>query len=215
MSQADEKLIFWEQHSADIPGILLNSEGMEFDVEERAEILSYLPDASGKRVLDLAAGIGRFTSQFAPVAEHVVSVDFIEKFIAASKETNAAFSNITYYAQSALEVNFEKESFDLVFINWLFMYLEDAETRLLADRVYQWLKPNGHLFVRESCVSSSNPDNPHPHSHYRAPSFYPALFREHFVTVSHGNVKVYAQRYGNPNQLWWLLQKSGPECKRA
>ena len=208
MSRSAEKLAFWEEQEANIPGILLNPEGMEFDEAESAEIVSYLPDIADQRILDLAAGIGRFTSHFAGVAEHVVAVDFVEQFIEGNKKRNATFSNITYHAQNAMDASFETESFDLIFINWLFMYLEDAETRLLIDRAYDWLKPHGHLFMRESCVSASNPNNPHPHSQYREPQFYPEVLRAKFSITAQGSVRVYAERYGNPNQLWWLLQKS-------
>ncbi len=58
-----------------------------------------------------------------------------------------------------------------LFVNWLFMYLEDDECQILADRISKWLKPKCQAFVRESCISASNPNNPHPHTYYRQPEF--------------------------------------------
>ena len=46
-------------------------------------------------------------------------------------------------------------SYDLVFSNWLLMYLEDAELKNLFSKLLRWLRPNGYLFFRESCYHSS------------------------------------------------------------
>ena len=48
-----------------------------------------------------------------------------------------------------------RSSFDIVFSNWLFMYLSDEETEQLLQKSLSWLKPNGTLFFRESCFHSS------------------------------------------------------------
>ena len=82
MSVLDKKHTWWQQYSADINAMLLNSEADEFEASSRAEILNYLPSSvEGKQILELGAGIGRFTKHFASVAKHVVAVDFVEKFI--------------------------------------------------------------------------------------------------------------------------------------
>jgi hypothetical protein len=46
-------------------------------------------------------------------------------------------------------------SFDIVFSNWLFMYLSDEETEQLLQNSLSWLAPGGTLFFRESCFHSS------------------------------------------------------------
>lgn len=46
-------------------------------------------------------------------------------------------------------------SFDVVFSNWLLMYLSDQELKSLADKFLMWLRPGGHLFFRESCFHQS------------------------------------------------------------
>jgi len=47
------------------------------------------------------------------------------------------------------------DSYDLVFSNWLLMYLEDAEIEKLFANLLRWLRPNGYLFFHESCYHSS------------------------------------------------------------
>lgn len=45
------------------------------------QILSLLPSYEGKSVLELGAGIGRFTGELAKTAGHVLAMDFIESVI--------------------------------------------------------------------------------------------------------------------------------------
>lgn len=45
------------------------------------QVLSLLPPYNGKTVLELGAGIGRFTGELAKEAGHLLAVDFIESVI--------------------------------------------------------------------------------------------------------------------------------------
>lgn len=204
---SNERLYFWKQQNNDVTGMMCNPDALEFETFERAEIVSYLPDLKGKQVLEPAAGIGRFTVYFASVAEHVTAVDFVDKFIEKNKKACSCFLNTTHHVGNVMELNIEKASFDFVFINWLLMYLEDDEVRTLCSRIYQWLKPNGLLFLRESCISASNPKRTHTHTYYRDPTFYIDLFIAKYRLLFHGNIRVYEQKYQNPYQLWWLYEK--------
>lgn len=56
---------------------------------------------------------------------------------------------------SPCRLDFPAGSFDLVFSNWLFMYLGDKETQDVFERCMKWLVPGGHFFVRESCYHQS------------------------------------------------------------
>ncbi len=94
-----EKFHFWQQQKADPTGMMLNIDALEFDKLEKSEVIRYLPSLESKQVLELGAGIGRFTNHFASIANHVVAVDFVEKFIQANQKRNANFSNITYHIQ--------------------------------------------------------------------------------------------------------------------
>ena len=44
-------------------------------------MLSLLPPYEGKSILELGAGIGRFTGELAQKADHVIALDFIESVI--------------------------------------------------------------------------------------------------------------------------------------
>lgn len=45
------------------------------------QILSLLPPFKGKYVIELGAGIGRFTGELATTAGHVLAMDFMENLI--------------------------------------------------------------------------------------------------------------------------------------
>jgi SAM-dependent methyltransferase len=69
-------------------------------------------------------------------------------------------------------------SYDVVFSNWLLMYLSDAEVEAFARKALRWLAPGGVLFFRESCFRQSGDKarggfNP---THYRNPRDYFAAF---------------------------------------
>ena len=68
-------------------------------------------------------------------------------------------------------------SIDVIFINWLLMYLGDAEVEAFASKALQWLTPGGRIFFRESCLQQSGTKarafNP---THYRDPAQYTKIF---------------------------------------
>lgn len=202
-------LIYWQKQQASIHGMMLNPEAEELHQHETKQIISCLPNLSGKKILELGAGIGRFTTHFASQCDAVISVDFNQNFIDKNKEINANFSNIIYQCDDAINLSFEKESFDFIFINWLLMYLEDEEVKEIINNIYKWLKPQGQFFLRESCITDSKGNPPvistsadakhsHFYSHYRNPQFYLDLFSQKFHIISQGNVKIYEEKYNNP-----------------
>ena len=49
---------------------------------------------------------------------------------------------------------------DIIFSNWLLMYLSTEEVRALFTRMLGWLKDDGILFFRESCFQQSGNQPP-------------------------------------------------------
>ncbi len=84
------------------------------------------------QVLELGAGIGRFTGTLAASAESVTAVEFMDSFIKVNEETNGAtYSNIKFICADVTTLDFPDGSFDFVFSNWLMMYLNDEEVKSL------------------------------------------------------------------------------------
>uniref|UniRef100_A0A0E0DUF8 phosphoethanolamine N-methyltransferase n=1 Tax=Oryza meridionalis TaxID=40149 RepID=A0A0E0DUF8_9ORYZ len=135
---------YWEEHSKDltVEAMMLDSRAADLDKEERPEVLSVLPSYKGKSVLELGAGIGRFTGELAKEAGHVLALDFIESVIKKNENINGHNKNITFMCADVTspDLKIEDNSIDLIFSNWLLMYLSDEEVEKLVGRMVKWLK---------------------------------------------------------------------------
>ncbi|XP_067103955.1 phosphoethanolamine methyltransferase isoform X1 [Osmerus mordax] len=215
---------FWKEHSrqATVEEMMLDSHAQELTQQELPEILSLLPSLASQRILELGAGIGRFTSHLLTMADHVTAVDFMESFVKKNKQNNRHHSNGVFIQADVTKLDFPKNSFDLIFSNWLLMYLSDEELSSLTERMLGWLAPGGHLFFRESCFHQSGDCkrdfNP---THYRTPTLYSHLMTSAqwegsdgtekqvygFDIVVNKKVQTYIKMKNNQNQVCWLLEK--------
>ncbi|CAN6445806.1 unnamed protein product [Victoria cruziana] len=201
--------------------MMLDSKAADLDKEERPEVLSLLPDFKQKDILELGAGIGRFTTEIAKDAGSLIAVDFIESVIKKNESVNGHFKNTKFMCADVTspDLQFAPESFDLIFSNWLLMYLSDTEVESLARRMIGWVKVGGYIFFRESCFHQSGDSkrkrNP---THYREPRFYTKIFKEcHWYDGAGSSFEVllltckcigaYVRNKKNQNQICWIWQK--------
>ncbi|KAI0226388.1 Phosphoethanolamine N-methyltransferase [Lamellibrachia satsuma] len=220
---------FWTVHSAEgsVKEMMLDENAEELGMEEIPEVLSLLPDLAGTDVIELGAGIGRFTGAVARQAKSVLAVDFMEKFLTENKERNKNYNNIEYLPADVTKLDRPTESADVVFSNWLFMYMDDEELSKVVKKMLSWLREGGHLFFRESCFHQSGnikrtDTNP---SYYRRPGYYCSLLRSVSTTaggldfgfdlIFSKSVQTYAERKNNSNQICWLVHKVLREKKET
>lgn len=214
---------YWIEHSKDltVEAMMLDTRASDLDKEERPEVLSLLPPYQGKYVLELGAGIGRFTGELAKQAGYILALDFIETVIKKNESINGHFKNICFMCADVTspELTFGEGSIDLLFSNWLLMYLSDNEVQKLAEKMIKWLKVGGCIFFRESCFHQSGDSkrkvNP---THYREPRFYTKVFKECQTYDDLGNsfelslitckcIGAYVRNKKNQNQICWLWRK--------
>ncbi|KAM9496104.1 phosphoethanolamine methyltransferase [Clarias gariepinus] len=218
-------IAFWKEHSqhATVEEMMLDSKAQQLTKHELPEILEMLPSLDGIDVLELGAGIGRYTSHLIGKARHVTAVDFMENFVEKNKEKNSHLGNAEFIQADVTHLEFPERSFDLIFSNWLLMYLSDAELCSLTEKMLSWLRPSGYLFFRESCFHQSGDSkrdfNP---THYRSPAHYNHLITSviwvesgdgckqsyGFDTVLSRTVQTYIKMKKNQNQVCWLMQKA-------
>lgn len=215
-------LSYWEQYEPSLESMLLSQDARELDCLEREEILSYLPPIDGKSVLELGSGIGRFTDYLAEHAKQLTTVDFMADYVERNRQRNGHHSHVDFLRADVTELEFPADKkFDVIFSNWLLMYLSDDETKSLARRMLSWLNDGGFLFIRESCFHPSGNikigSNP---TFYRSPSEYFNLLQKEvgnsvgelqsrsvFELQRANSVQAYVKTKGNPNQLCFLLKK--------
>nr|XP_043634875.1 phosphomethylethanolamine N-methyltransferase-like [Erigeron canadensis] len=214
---------YWVEHSVDltVESMMLDSMASDLDKEERPEVLSLLPSYEGKRVLELGAGIGRFTGELAKTAGEVIALDFIESVVKKNESINGHYKNAKFMCADVTspDLSFPAESIDLIFSNWLLMYLSDKEVEDVAERFLKWVKVGGYIFFRESCFhQSGDHKRKHNPTHYREPRFYTKAFKECYVTDASGNsyelsligskcIGAYVRSKKNQNQICWIWQK--------
>ncbi|XP_054839229.1 uncharacterized protein LOC129332271 [Eublepharis macularius] len=211
---------FWHEHSqvSSLEEMMLDSSAQELTQEDVPEILALLPCVEGQDILELGAGIGRFTGPLADLAHQVTAVDFMESFVTHNQKENGHRPNVVFLQADVTILQLPSQSFDLMFSNWLFMYLSDAELSSVAQKMLSWLRPGGHLFFRESCFHQSG-DSPRAFNPtlYRSPKEYNRLLTSiqkifgdkayGFEIVMSRSVQTYIKRKRNRNQVCWLLQK--------
>jgi len=203
----DKVALYWKEQDPTLQAMYKRSNAGYLDIHEKAEIISYLPDLKGKKILDLGAGIGRFTRHFASVAGHLTSADMMPQFLKKNRQDHADFTNVTYICSDVMKLQLEESSFDFIFLHWLLMYLEDAQMKLLIKRIHNWLKPQGELFFRESCAVKrvKNTTNGY-YAHYRSLAEYDALVKD-FTLLKEGHIQAYVHAFADPLQCYWHCRK--------
>ncbi|KAK4319028.1 hypothetical protein Pmani_010007 [Petrolisthes manimaculis] len=210
---------FWEQQEPSEETMIQAVVDDSLPDDDAHEIMATLPDFRGKRVLDLAAGIGRFTTRLAKKAQWVTAVDLSEAFIIENRARNKRLNNITYICHDVTNLCLPTESVDLVFSNWLFKYLTDEEVAVFLTRALSWLVPGGHFFFRESCFQSmasiNKADNP---TIYRHSQWYTSMLSQansccgngessYFTLLCFKNMLAYIKYRDSANQVCFLAQK--------
>lgn len=95
-------------------------------------------------VLDLCCGNGLLTKEIAPKCKEITSVDYSKKLL-DNFVTNE--KNIKKINSNALELNFNKDFFDIIIIYFAIQHFSEKEAIMLIGKCKQWLKNDGLLFI--------------------------------------------------------------------
>ena len=111
----------------------------DFVSEYGKGLLSYIPDASDQKILDLGCGTGTLTSEISDKYPDVLGVDGSPDMIQQAKET---YPTVSFEVVDALNMSFDKE-WDIVFSNAVFHWIPDHDK--LLKNIKQSLKASGKL----------------------------------------------------------------------
>uniref|UniRef100_A0A915J674 phosphoethanolamine N-methyltransferase n=1 Tax=Romanomermis culicivorax TaxID=13658 RepID=A0A915J674_ROMCU len=204
---------------------------VKVDIFSKTEIeMAELKTSLGEDFQHLRAS--RFTPILAARAQHVIAADIVESFIEVNRKNNQHLGNVSFQTGEASEMKVDANSIDLLFTNWLLMYLTDAEVIHLLKNALHWLSDGGYMHIRESCsepskrtalVMTNTPtgvyqvdSNP---THYRHICQYLNLLKSinlydestemghQFVIVWSKSVDTYIEAYGNWRQVQILVRK--------
>jgi ubiquinone/menaquinone biosynthesis C-methylase UbiE len=118
----------------------------------------------GKRVLDLACGVGYGSLHLAEVGMQVVGADVDTKAIEYAKQQYSGPDNLTFVQADAMRIGLADSQFDVVCSFETIEHVPKADVFL--SEVKRLLRPEGMFIVSTPRVprSDSRPDNPH---HYQ------------------------------------------------
>ena len=115
--------------------------------------LNYLPEMvdydgyAGKKVLDVACGIGTDLARFAKGGAEATGIDLSEKAIGlATKNFELRGLKGDFRVMNGEALDFPDESFDMVFAHGALQYT--ADTQKMADECRRVLKPGGELIAQ-------------------------------------------------------------------
>lgn len=138
------------------------------DVVEMLEFLPALPKDA--RIIELAAGFGRFTTHLAERGQ-VVAYDFVEKFCLGNRARH--LPNVQIRNEDVLRAELP-QGVDLVFWSWLLQLMSDEDATATLAKAVRALRPGGVIVFRESCAAETTFWEGPPRTLYRAPSWYEA-----------------------------------------
>jgi demethylmenaquinone methyltransferase/2-methoxy-6-polyprenyl-1,4-benzoquinol methylase len=116
-----------------------------------------IPVKSGMKILDVCTGTGDIAIYFSEiygVKIEIIGVDFSENMLSIAKKRSLNFQNLQFIKGDALNLPFEDESFDVVFISFGLRNLEDIEKGILEMK--RVTKPGGYF----SSLDMGKPQKP-------------------------------------------------------
>lgn len=100
-----------------------------------------LPDFHGKHMLDLGCGYGwHCIYAMEQGADSAVGIDISNKMLKVARE-KTKFPQVEYQCTAMEDMDFPKESFDIVLSSLALHYIESFD--FIAKKVYSFLKPGG------------------------------------------------------------------------
>ena len=134
------KVTAHEKVGRTINGVPIEDERWQRVLDDLGKRLSLSPD---DELLDIGAGSGVISIPFSKKTKKVTAVDVSETLLSEMHD----IANITTIYADAREIEFHSGSFDKIIIYFAIQHFTEEETILLMKKVFNWLKPNGILYI--------------------------------------------------------------------
>ena len=124
---------------------------------EEKKLLDEHIDLSGKKVLEVGCGIGRWAEAVHDKCESFLGIDYSENLIEMANKSNK-FDNCKFQVMSAFDIKEDElliePPFDVVIISGVLMYINDDDLLVLIDELNKVCADDKKLFIMEpvSCM---------------------------------------------------------------
>lgn len=126
--------------------------GSLYEQEKYARQIMLLPEGPIGKALELACAEGRFTEKLASRVEQLIATDISATALGRARERCSSRENIEF-RQLDLVVDPLPEELDLIVCSEVLYYLNnEAELRVVAQRLAAALKPGGHILTAHAFV---------------------------------------------------------------
>ena len=149
--------IFWKEYSKREDLTLNSLMNLESNAEksktkfiyEKKRLESIIKYNPKWNLVDLGGGVGLWSEYFSEHVNQITLVEREEKFIELAKQ-KINKENIEIIHSDVIDFNAEENSFDVVFISGVTLYLDDEYLLMLIKKVKNYLKPNGIFIHRDA-----------------------------------------------------------------
>lgn len=128
--------------------------------EEEKKLFYDHIDTSGKKVLEIGCGIGRWAEALHDRCESYLGLDFSEELIEIAKKTYEDFDDCHFQLMSATDIKVDElliePPFDIVIFSGFLMYINDDDLKIIMDEVNSVCTDEKIVFAMEptSCMET-------------------------------------------------------------
>ena len=128
--------------------------------EEEKKLFYNKIDTSGKKVLEIGCGIGRWAEALHDKCESYLGLDFSEELIAIAKKTYENYDDCYFQEMSATDIKVDElliePPFDIVIFSGFLMYINDDDLKIIMNEVNSVCTDNKIVFAMEptSCMET-------------------------------------------------------------
>lgn len=126
--------------------------------EEKESFLGNI-DVTGKKVLEIGCGIGRFVDALYDKCDSYLGIDYTEDFIEMAKKSHD-YDNCKFQVMSATDINADElliePPFDVIIFSGVLMYINDEDIKLVFKELNRIGAEDKKLFIMEpiACIDS-------------------------------------------------------------
>lgn len=130
-----------------------DKENSEQRHEDEKKVFYENIDVSGKSVLEIGCGVGRWVEALHDKCGSYLGLDFSEELLEIAKNSYGEFDNCKFQLMSATDIKVDelliKPPFDIVIFSGFLMYINDDDLNIIIDEVNELCSEDKKVFVME------------------------------------------------------------------